>query len=343
MNKKMKLLIGYDGSESADASLVELARAGLAKNVEALILIDDVWLPSSPYEYSRAVSTRRILASEMSSFVPALRTVEEGRALSRQAMSRARLLFPNWDVRVEVSPNSGLPASELVRKAFSWKADLIVIGSDVRPRSEGFNGVGASLKVVAEAPCSVRLARPKSRGSDGPARLILAVDGSPLAMSAVRAIAARDWPEGSECRFVTTDEAIGAILRSGVHQAEATPLVGTDEEDYSESLGSLLSRGASTLRSGGMKISAVTAEGGLHGALIDEAREWDADCIFIGTHEHASKIGESGPSDSVRLAALLASGSPCSVEISRAAKRVTEHGFLPLTRAATNSSRVGVG
>lgn len=55
MSKKMKLLIGYDGSESADISLVELARAGLAQNVEALILIDDVWLPSSPSEYSRAV------------------------------------------------------------------------------------------------------------------------------------------------------------------------------------------------------------------------------------------------------------------------------------------------
>ena len=54
----MKLLIGYDGSESADASLVELARAGLTQNVEVLILIDEVWLPSSPSEYSRAISAR---------------------------------------------------------------------------------------------------------------------------------------------------------------------------------------------------------------------------------------------------------------------------------------------
>ncbi|MBD0371822.1 MAG: universal stress protein [Pyrinomonadaceae bacterium] len=160
----MKLLIGYDGSDSADASLRELARAGLAKNMEALILVDDVWLPSSPSEFSRAVSARRMLAAESSSFVPALRAVEEGRALSRHALRRARSLFPDWDVRVEVSSGVGSPASELIRKATSWEADCVFVGIHGH-ESQICTGVSIRLaaRLTSSSPCSVELSRSVKR------------------------------------------------------------------------------------------------------------------------------------------------------------------------------------
>jgi hypothetical protein len=43
----MKLLIAYDGSDSADTAIDGLQRAGLpAENVEALVVsIGEVWLP----------------------------------------------------------------------------------------------------------------------------------------------------------------------------------------------------------------------------------------------------------------------------------------------------------
>ena len=42
----MKILIGYDGSECADAALDDLAQAGLAGSGEVHILsVADVWLP----------------------------------------------------------------------------------------------------------------------------------------------------------------------------------------------------------------------------------------------------------------------------------------------------------
>jgi nucleotide-binding universal stress UspA family protein len=335
MNKKMKLLIGYDGSESADASLVELARAGLGQNVEALILVDDVWLPSSPSEYSRAVSARRMLAAETYSFVPALRTLEEGRALSREAMRRARSLFPDWDVRVEVSHSAGSPASELIRRAVSREADLIVIGSDSGHGPQDGFGVGAALrKIISEAPCSVRLSRTRTRRAAGPVRLLVAGDDSPRVMSAVRTIAARKWPEGSECRFVETDEVIGAATNAIDISYEATTPVGMNGEEYS------VGQAAATLRSAGLRVSVVNGKGPLHEALIEEAHDWDADCVFVATHDHESRTGTT---DSVRLAATLASSSPCSVELSRAVKREPEHGFLPLTRDRFNSSSVGVG
>jgi nucleotide-binding universal stress UspA family protein len=335
MSKKMKLLIGYDGSESADRSLVELARAGLAKNVEALILIDDVWLPSSPSEYSRAISARRMLASETSSFVPALRLVEEGRALSREAVRRARSLFPDWDVIVDVSHSVGSPASELIRRAVSWEADLIVIGSDsgLGPQ-DGFSVGGAFRKIVSEAPCSVRLARTRTRGVAGPVRLLVAGDDPSRVMSAVRAIAARKWPEGSECRFVEIDEVIGAVTDAIDISYEAVMPVRMNDGEYS------VGQAAAALRSAGLRVSVVTGKGSLHEALIEEAHDWGADCVFVATHDHESRTGTV---DSVGLAATLASSSPCSVELSRAVKREPEHGYLVLTRDSLNSSRIGAG
>ncbi|HKS30040.1 MAG TPA: universal stress protein [Pyrinomonadaceae bacterium] len=293
----MKLLIGYDGSESADASLAELTRAGLDKNVEALILVDEVWLPSSPTEFSRAVSARRMLAAESYSFVPALRAVEEGRALSRQALRRARSLFPDWDLRVDVSHGVGSPASELVRKAASWEADLIVIGSDSGHMPQAGFGGEALRKVIADAPCSVRLARTKSRAARGPVRLLVAANGTSQVMSAARAIAAREWPEGSECRFVETSESIGASAALA----------------------------AATLRASGLRVSVVEGNGPLHKAVMEEAHDWEADCVFVGADENESLIGTG---ESARLAATLALSSSCSVELSRAVKREPERQYL---------------
>ena len=45
----MKILIAYDGSECADAALIDLQRAGLPDDAEALVLSAvDVFIPPKP-------------------------------------------------------------------------------------------------------------------------------------------------------------------------------------------------------------------------------------------------------------------------------------------------------
>ena len=49
MTERMKFLIGYDGSECAEAALDDLRRAGVPENAEAQILsIAELWLPPPP-------------------------------------------------------------------------------------------------------------------------------------------------------------------------------------------------------------------------------------------------------------------------------------------------------
>src|ERR1051325_1735587 len=95
--KQLKVLIPYDGSDGAEAALRDLERAGLSQRFEALIAVTEVWLPSSPYEITRAVHARRLklLTSGMSSFAPARRDCEEQRLLSREADGLVRSMFPS--------------------------------------------------------------------------------------------------------------------------------------------------------------------------------------------------------------------------------------------------------
>ena len=47
-NERMKIVIGYDGSEQADAALDDLRRAGLPRDAEALIVsVADSAMPLS--------------------------------------------------------------------------------------------------------------------------------------------------------------------------------------------------------------------------------------------------------------------------------------------------------
>ena len=49
MNERIKLLIGYDGSESADAAVEDIQRAGLPRDTEAIVFaVADVWFYPPP-------------------------------------------------------------------------------------------------------------------------------------------------------------------------------------------------------------------------------------------------------------------------------------------------------
>ena len=49
MTKKMKILIGYDGSDCAEAALDDVQRAGPPPVAEALVMsVTEIWMPPPP-------------------------------------------------------------------------------------------------------------------------------------------------------------------------------------------------------------------------------------------------------------------------------------------------------
>jgi nucleotide-binding universal stress UspA family protein len=204
-HKKMKVLIAYDGSDCADAALHDLRRAGLPRDVEAVVMtVADVILPPPLPVIADAGKLgfpSHIPAVPSGAGEQAFGAVEEAYALATRARERLQADFPSWDVHAEAHGDS--PAWAVIKKADEWNPDLVVVGSHGRSTLGRMLLGSVSQTVVIHARCSVRVARGRIEAPDAPVRIVVGVDGSPDAASALQVIAERLWRHGSEVRVIT--------------------------------------------------------------------------------------------------------------------------------------------
>ena len=306
----MRILIGYDGSESADAALADLRRAGLPRDVEALIVsvADITKMPAlSSYELveqslvSRRVSSGIILAETQTS-----QALKEANEFASQATTQVRKLFPEWKVRAEAV--SGQSAQELIERANEWRPDLVVVGSQGRSAVGRLLLGSVSKKLVTDLQSSVRVVRgtPESGDDQVPPKIVIGVDGSTGAEEAVRAVGSRVWPTGTEIRIVAVDD------RS--LPATATGLTEALSDDLAVAARRMVEWAENELSAIGLKTSVVFRKGDPQRVLVDEARTWEADSIFVGSRNLNSAF------DRFRLGSVstaLVTTAPCSVEVVR--------------------------
>lgn len=291
MEDRMKVMIAYDGSAYADAALDDLRYAGLPREAEALIISVGDGLVSTSSSIAEVVGTaltsRRVTSAIAVAREQAARLLLEARGFAAQARRRVLSYFPDWEVRTRVL--EGSPSRELLREAERWQPDLVVVGSQGRSALGRFFLGSVSKALAAKARCSVRVGRREDVKSDGaPLRIIVGVDGSPGAAQAVRAVGARAWPAGTEVRLIVVDD--GSSLTEIAEGAR----------------GLLLWEG--------LNASVEIREGNPRHVLIDEAREWAADSIFVGSHglDHLDEGSGLGS-----VAAALVTDATCSVEVVR--------------------------
>lgn len=315
MTERMKILVGYDGSECAEAALDDLRRAGLPEYAEAQILsITEVWLPPPPpssYEIVDQARHVKVPADLKRVYSKDCKEAKQALVLAERAQERLQVIFPKW--RVFADSSCGSAAWELVSKADEWKPDLIVVGSHGRTALGRFVLGSVSQRVLTEAHCTVRVARGRVEEPDTPVRLIVGVDGSPGSEAAVRAIAARNWPPNSEVKLVAVDDPlvpdyVGKIL---------PPLASTIEEDKQEELtwANTIARNSSALLAHTeLEVTQVLREGDPKHELPKAAEEWGADCIFVGSAGFSNRF-ERFVLGSV--SAAVAARAHCSVEVVR--------------------------
>ncbi|HEY6246919.1 MAG TPA: universal stress protein [Pyrinomonadaceae bacterium] len=292
----IKVLIPFDGSENSGVALSELRRAGLPEHFEVFLGVTDVWLPSSPYEITRAVSARRLsaLTAGMSSFVPALSDYEEHRVLLRDAEERVRSTFPTATISSEALQSEAAVSNEVIRKAKQWGADLIVVGSKTSPSPHITDYAGPALKISREAHCSVRIARICAQHEDSPTRLIIALETPESSEHLVERVAERHWPSETEVHLVL-------LRKPGPHD---------QTQDLKEN--AMLEQLARPLREIGLRVFVTTLTGQPKEILLSKARELAVDCVFIdaaGTNAIEGSLGA--------VAQVLVLGAHCSVEVVR--------------------------
>jgi nucleotide-binding universal stress UspA family protein len=145
-------------------------------------------------------------------------------------------------------------------------------------------------------------------------KILLATDGSDYSKAAVKAVADRPWPEGSEIKIISVME---------IPYVPTTEVWVLPESYYND-----MERGAKAqaetaindaveeIRSGkatGLEIASEIKSGSARNLILDEAEKWDADLIVLGSHGYGGLqrflLGS--------VSHAVATHAHCSVEIVR--------------------------
>jgi nucleotide-binding universal stress UspA family protein len=309
----VRLLIAHDGSESSDAVIDDLARAGLAQTGQAVVMSVAV-IPALAVDVS--VTACPCYFDGGNPDLSAGPTHELQAAQSHAAAAgRLRAAFPRWIVSTDARVNSA--AGYIVGKSHSWQPDLLVVGARGCSASNRRALGSVAQAVLSHAACSVRIARPPLHSQATSPRLLVGVDGSPHSRAAVQSILARAWPAGTEVRVV------GVIqVPPDPHGPDLSKPHAHAPADYSEvraricravtEAGNALSA-PSTLSAARLAVSTAVREGRPARQLLFEAEQWQANCIFLGAHG----AGGTRSQPLGKVAFDIAADAPCSVEVVR--------------------------
>lgn len=281
-----RILIGYNGSDAATAALYDLCRAGFPEETQAVVLT-----VAESLLHTMSVSKATSIAMAGKS------------ALGRE--------FPTWTVKAETA--SGGPAREILARSESFDPDVIVIGEPRQMFPTGTICFGhTSQTILAEAGCSVRIARGTGRINPQPARLLVGFDGSAGSIHAVDVIARRKWPEGTKATLlaVADSSVLGSIGRF-IPQMNNAVLEAKIATQWAETLAA---DSIGKLKRAGLIATLEVQLGHARETIIKVADASDTDCIFVGPHCSVNCF-ERFLSGSV--SASVAASANCSVEVSR--------------------------
>ena len=315
MKKNMRILIAYDGSDCAEAALDDLAQAGLPKTAEAIVMsVTEVWLPPPPassYEIVEQAMTVSVPADMKKVYAKGSQAVKKAKALAERGAARVRATFPKWKVKAEAI--YGSPAWELVFKADKWKPDLVVVGSHGRSALGRFILGSVSQRIVAEARCSVRIARGRVEEPGSPVRIVIGIDGSAAAQAALRAVAERNWPAQSQARVVVVDDPLQPTLAGELIPVIAKSVKSSNREDRAR-IQKFAEAAAKLIRSRNLHASVLIEEGDPKHVLPKVAEKWGANSIFVGAMGFSNRL-ERFVLGSV--SAAVSARAHCSVEVVR--------------------------
>lgn len=209
-------------------------------------------------------------------------------------------------VEAEVAVLRGDPQWLIPFEARKWGADLILIRAHNRMDFRSWMLGSVARSVARNAPCSVEVIRAPSgrrRDPDGGMRILLATDGSGHSEEAVRAVAARPWPNHTEVKVMSMVTPVAYSLEElGLYRGGRT-----------ERAHRAISEAARALAGAGLRVTAEVVAGRPARRIVRAARETGADLIVVGTEDRGGlhRLLRGSVSEDV------ASAAHCSVSIVR--------------------------
>jgi nucleotide-binding universal stress UspA family protein len=311
----MKILIGYDGSESADAALEDLQRAGLGNEAEALVMtVADVFVPSPIDEEAEDTVPMYMPQAIKHAHERAQHRLEEAAGLAKRVSEQIKSIFPDWSISSDAEADS--PAWALIRKADRWQPDLIVMGARGHSVFGGRLILGSiSQRVLYEARCSVRIGRAVVNNPDKPVRLLIGVDSSEDSNAAVAEVCNRHWPKGTEVGLLAVVDTVMPFASNPSEPSAMKWIEVADKSNWNQ-VREIFEPAAQRIRSAGLHAEVLIRRGNPADEILEEANTWGADCILVGAK------GTRGV-DRLLLGSVssaVSSRAHCSVEVVRMKK-----------------------
>lgn len=149
-------------------------------------------------------------------------------------------------------------------------------------------------------------------------KILLAIDGSPFSDVAVRDVAGKPWPLGSEVKIVSVVEPV--MLPTVETWVPSDEYFETLEKAGDEQARSIVTRAAERIRKeqgDNLRVSTEIVRGNPKHAIIAEADACGSDLILVGSHGYRglTKLWLGSVSQAV------ASHAKCSVEIVRSREK----------------------
>ncbi len=148
-------------------------------------------------------------------------------------------------------------------------------------------------------------------------RIILAIDDSEFSADAIDEVRARPWPADTTVRVLS---AVGPISPPPASELwyDAGGSLERVQQEITRRSEELTARAADSLRESGLRAETAVRPGDARSVIVDEATEWSADLIVVGSHGYSGiKRWLLGS-----VAHSVVSHAPCSVEVVR--KRASE-------------------
>lgn len=291
-----KILIAYDGSESANIAIEDLSFAGLPSEGEAILLhtIDTIYPLPEGSSYAPEEKEIQVLANTL---------LSEGKRLTYQSL-------PNYTVTTELRMQDA--AEAILQKAEEWMPDLIVLGSR---GLTGFNQVmfgSVSHQVVTHARTSVRIGRFSNTWHNAP-KILVPIDGSVTSIAALKEVAKRCWQPETAVRLVTVLTPSLLLASSATLSLTIQELTEAKQQERIKWIMSKHQEEIDAIRAKGIELSTVTKVGSPKHQILNEAKEWNADEIIMGSlllsNFERLMIGS--------VSSYVAARASCSVEIVR--------------------------
>jgi nucleotide-binding universal stress UspA family protein len=149
-------------------------------------------------------------------------------------------------------------------------------------------------------------------------KILLAIDNSEHSAEAVREIAVRPWPPNTTVRVLSAIEPVTPPAVELWYDAGGN--LERVQQEMTKRANELTTRGAERLEGKEFAVETMVRDGDPRSVIVDEAANWSADLIVLGSHGYTGikrlLLGS--------VALYVVSHAPCSVEVIRRKQENTQ-------------------